>query len=90
MIGKPRGKRFLNKYIEIGIGNRWWVRTELEHEDGTETEVKGISGPFRLKSIYLRLWMGRRVFIVDSREGFKRMSKSKRSFKCLLGMHGVG
>lgn len=79
----------MNKYIEIGIGNKWWIRTELEHEDGSETEVRGISRPFRLKSVYLRVWLGRTVFILDSREGFKRVYKSKRCFKWLLGFHGV-
>ncbi|MEB9851715.1 DUF3977 family protein, partial [Bacillus cereus] len=24
------------KYIEIGFGNRWFVRTETENKDGTE------------------------------------------------------
>ncbi|MEH7215922.1 DUF3977 family protein, partial [Bacillus toyonensis] len=28
------------KYIEIGIGNRWFVRTETENTDGTEFEEK--------------------------------------------------
>ena len=32
------------KFIEIGIGNTWLVRTETELEDGTEYEEKGIIG----------------------------------------------
>lgn len=79
----------MKKYIEIGFGNRWIVRTEMEHEDGTETEIKGIVKPFKLKSIYLRLWIGRRVLIIDLKEGIKLQTKSRKSFKLIIGLYGV-
>lgn len=74
------------KYIEFGIGNTWLVRTETELDDGTEFEERGVRGPVRLKSVYIRLWVGRRVFIWDSDEGFKRGKKDRKKFKVILGI----
>lgn len=79
----------LKKYVEIGIGNRWLVRTELEHEDGTETEVKGIAHPFQLDTIYLRMWIGKKVLIIDSREGIKFQRKDRRKLKIVIGFAGL-
>lgn len=79
----------MKKFIEIGIGNTWFVRTEMEHEDGTETEVKGIARPFKMKSVYLRFWIGRKVLILDLREGMKIQTKSRNEFKLILGFYGV-
>jgi hypothetical protein len=45
------------KFIEFGIGNNWLIRTETELEDGSEFEEKGIIGPIRLHSTYLRIWI---------------------------------
>jgi len=84
-----RTKGSLKKYIEIGIGNTWLIRTEIEHEDGTETEIKGIVRPFKLKSVYFRLWIRRRVLILDLREGVKVQTKSNKNFKIILGFYGV-
>ncbi|WP_058304127.1 DUF3977 family protein [Gorillibacterium timonense] len=78
----------MRKYVEFGIGNRWLLRTELEHEDGTETEVKGFQRPFRCHSVYMRLWIGHRVLILDSREGLKLTRKPSRKFKWIIGLSG--
>lgn len=74
------------KYIEIGIGNRWAIRTETETEHGTEYEQKGIIGPINLESIYLRVWVGKTVIILDTKEGFKKMKKNRTEFKLVLGI----
>jgi len=78
----------LKEYIEIGYGNRWFVRTEIEEENGTEREFRGIIKPFKLTSIYLRIWLGKKVLIIDSREGLKITSKNRKSFKILIGFLG--
>ncbi|CAM4007963.1 DUF3977 family protein [Saccharibacillus endophyticus] len=78
----------MKKYIEIGIGNRWFIRTETEHEDGTETEARGIVGPFSCRTIYIRIWIGKKVWILDSEEGFKARPKSRKAFKIILGFSG--
>ncbi|MGT2828648.1 DUF3977 family protein [Streptococcus hillyeri] len=76
----------MTKFIEFGIGNRWLVRTEFEHEDGTEYEKKGIVGPIKPKSIYLRLWLGDTVLILDTKEGYQRQKKHKKAFKLIFGI----
>ncbi|UNL83357.1 DUF3977 family protein [Priestia koreensis] len=74
------------KFIEFGIGNTWLVRTETELQDGTEFEEKGVIGPIKLQSIYVRIWIGQHVGILDSREGLKYTRKKRREFKLLLGI----
>ncbi|MGR5905201.1 DUF3977 family protein [Bacillus paranthracis] len=41
------------KYIEIGIGNKWFVRTETENKDGTEFEERGIIKNLFILSHYM-------------------------------------
>ena len=79
----------LKKYIEIGYGNTWFIRTELEYPDGTETEIRGIYKPFRLQSVYLRVWIGYKVFILNIRSGFKMQTKNRKCFKCIIGFEGI-
>ena len=74
------------KYIEFGIGNKWILRTEVELNDDYEFEVKGILGGIIYKSIYCRLWIGKKVYIIDSEEGFKIKNKSKNKFKLIFGI----
>lgn len=74
------------KYIEAGIGNTWIVRTETEFGDGSEIEQKGIIKPILFHSIYLRMWIGKTVFILDSKEGLIKRTKPRRAFKLLLGL----
>ena len=75
------------KYFEIGIGNTWLVRTEIELTDDYEFEVKGLVGRLYFESFYIRLWLGgKRVFIFDTKEGFKIKKKDKRKFKIIFGV----
>ncbi|MDF2923554.1 MAG: hypothetical protein K0R57_2468 [Paenibacillaceae bacterium] len=79
----------MKKYIEIGYGNTWFIRTEIEEEDGTECELRGIVRPFSPRSAYLRLWIGKKVVILDSREGLKLTTKNRRTVKIIIGLSGV-
>ncbi|MCP1638314.1 DUF3977 family protein [Streptococcus gallinaceus] len=76
----------MTKYIEFGFGNRWLIRTEFEKDDGSEWEVKGISGPIKPKSVYLRIWLGKIVYIWDWQEGFKKQEKKRRAVKFIFGI----
>lgn len=78
----------MKKYIEIGIGNRWFIRTELEHDDGTETEQKGALLPIKVESIYMRVWIGKTVWILSSKEGWKVVKKERIAFKWVFGVSG--
>jgi len=78
----------LKKFREIGIGNRWFIRTEFELEDGTESEVKGFTKPFTLRSVYFRTWIGKKVMIIDTKDGIKLMSKTENKLKIVLGFSG--
>lgn len=62
------------------------IRTEIELEDGTEYEEKGIVGPIKFHSLYLRIWIGKTVLIFDSKEGFKRIKKKRKEFKFIFGL----
>ncbi|MBB4823687.1 hypothetical protein HNO89_000907 [Sporosarcina luteola] len=74
------------KFIEFGIGNRWFVRTETESADGTEFEEKGIVGPISFHSFYVRIWIGKTVVIVDTKEGLKTSKKKRNAFKLIVGV----
>ena len=74
------------KYIEVGIGNRWFIRTETEREDGTEFEQKGVVKPIYFESLYLRVWFRKTCLIFDSKEGFKKMRKNRNEYKFILGI----
>ncbi|WP_026678733.1 DUF3977 family protein [Fictibacillus gelatini] len=74
------------KFIEFGIGNKWLIRTETELSDGTEFEEKGIVGPIKPQSLYLRVWIGKTVVILDSKEGFKKSKKDRNEIKIIFGI----
>ncbi|MFE6169707.1 DUF3977 family protein [Viridibacillus arvi] len=74
------------KFIEIGIGNTWIVRTETELEDGSEFEERGIKGTIIFESFYLRIWIFKTVVIIDLKEGIKKMKKKRNSLKLVLGI----
>ncbi|MFJ8526648.1 DUF3977 family protein [Bacillus sp. NPDC094106] len=74
------------KYIEIGIGNRWFIRTETECQDGTEFEQKGIVKPICFESCYLRVWFRKTCLIFDSKEGFKKVKKKQDEYKFIFGI----
>ncbi|GIN37156.1 hypothetical protein J19TS1_01050 [Heyndrickxia oleronia] len=74
------------KYIEFGIGNKWFIRTETELADGTEYEERGVTGPIVFKSAYFRIWVSKTVWIIDTEEGFKKTKKRRRAFKFIFGI----
>jgi hypothetical protein len=69
------------KYTEFGYGNDSMMSTELEDE----MRIRGIiSG--KINSIYLRVWVNKKVFIIDSKEGIKIQYKNKKCFKVIIGV----
>jgi hypothetical protein len=51
-----------------------------------QNEERGIIGPVNFYSAYLRIWIGRSVFIIDIREGYKKVIKNRRTFKVIFGI----
>lgn len=76
----------MKKFIEFGYGNTWWLRTEFEHADGSEFEMRGIVGNIKPISLYMRIWLGKTVWVCDSKEGFKRTRKNRKATKVILGI----
>lgn len=76
----------MRKFFEFGIGNNHLLRTEFESSDGSEYEKKGIHGPINFNSVYVRIWIKQKVFILDSKEGFKKTNKKRSDFKFILGI----
>ncbi|MEC0301727.1 DUF3977 family protein [Terribacillus saccharophilus] len=74
------------KYIEFGLGNHWLNRIEYENEDGTEHEKKGIDFPINFYSLYLPIWIDQSVFILDTKDGWKKQKKTRKSFKFIIGI----
>jgi hypothetical protein len=72
-------------YTEVGWGNSSFITTEVEGEKG-EYRIKGVLTG-RFISLYLRIWVGRKVLILDSVEGVKIQDKSRDAFKVLVGIH---
>ena len=79
-------KEIILKYIELGLGNSWFIGTETELADGTEYEEKGIKGPINFQSLYIRTWIGKTVFILDSKDGYKQLGKNRSDFKLVFGI----
>ncbi len=62
------------------------MRTETELEDGSEYEEKGIVGPVKFHSLYMRIWIGKNVWIIDLKEGLKKGKKKRNAFKIIIGV----
>lgn len=75
-------------FAEIGIGNETVLSTEFEEGD-TEYRVGRFVIPPKIKSIYFRLWIGRRVYILSTNHGFEITYKDRKKFKLLFGVSGT-
>ena len=78
-------------YDEAGISlakNGAWIGLshEIEFEDGSEIRKLGwkIRGKGAFKGPYLRIWIGKRVVVLD-KKGFKTQKKGKWALKAILG-----
>lgn len=61
---------------------------EFEYEDGMESEVKGFIRFFIFKLVYVRVWIGIKVMIIDIKEGIKFMNKKVKKVKIIFGFFG--
>lgn len=74
-------------FAEMGIGNGSFFSTEIE-EGESECRVPRFVWPEKIVGVYVRIWVGRRVFILSTKEGFVFQKKNRNNFKILLGVSG--
>lgn len=75
-------------YAEAGIGNPTFFNTEIEHQNGTEERHPGfiVKKP---QSAYMRAWLGKKIYVLDSAEGLKIVPKDRKAFKLLFGINSM-
>ena len=76
-------------FTEIGIGNPTFINTEVEYADGTETRQPGFIRFQKLQSLYLRVWIGEKVYVLSTNQGFSTKRKTRKAFKVLFGISGI-
>jgi len=77
----------LKIFAEIGFGNASFCNTEIE-KGSLEHRVARFIVPPKIAGVYIRLWLGKRVFVVSTRNGFTTTLKNRNKFKLLLGLEG--
>jgi len=71
----------------MGLGNETFFSTEIE-EDGGEYRVPKFIKPNKISDRYLRFWIGKRVFILSTRDGFKISKRDRNKLKLVFGIAG--
>lgn len=75
-------------YAEAGFGNDTFFSTEIEEGD-SEYRIPEFKKPENVEDYYLRFWIGRRVFVFSSKDGFKISKKDRTKIKILFGIGGT-
>jgi len=78
----------LEIYAEIGYGNPSFCNTEIE-KGKREHRVGRFILPPKIKGIYLRIWIAKKVYVLSTKNGFKITDKNRKKFKFLFGVEGV-
>lgn len=78
----------LKIYTEIGYGNPTFINTEIEYPDGTEKRIPGFK-KMNVNDLYFRVWLGTEVYILSTKDGFKKQIKNRSNLKILFGIQGV-
>ena len=68
---------------KFGLG----VSTEVEHPDGSEDRRPGFK-KMHISSIYMRIWMFKKVLILSSSNFIELKSKPRNNFKIIIGLSG--
>ncbi|MBP9759959.1 MAG: DUF3977 family protein [Candidatus Pacebacteria bacterium] len=76
-------------YAECGIGNDTFLSTEVE-EGEREYRVSRFVLPVNISGLYMRVWIGKKVYILSTNKGFDTKKKERNTFKLIFGVSGVG
>lgn len=77
----------LKIFAEAGIGNKSFLSTEIE-KGKLEHRVKYFLLPPKIEGIYVRVWLGKRVYALSSNRFFNTTKKSRVKFKLIFGVEG--
>ncbi len=75
-------------FTEIGWGNPSFISTEIEYPNGSEIRQRGFVKFKKMNALYARCWIGKKVFVIDSEQGFNIRQKNRRTFKFVFGVSG--
>ena len=75
-------------YAEIGFGNKSFLSTEFEIGK-KEYRVSKFIFPKKIKEIYFKIWILKKVMIISFFKGFIFQSKDKNKLKILIGIGGI-
>ncbi len=74
-------------FAELGYGNATFCNTEIEKGE-YEHRVPTFIVPKKIEGIYFRFWIGKRVFVVSTNDGFSFSRKDRMKLKILFGIEG--
>ena len=78
-------------YSEIGFGSESFLNTEIEvwkkGEEISEYRIKKFLFPKKIKEVYLRVWINKKVLVLSTKE-IKIQNKNKKKYKFLFGIGG--
>lgn len=74
-------------FAEFGIGNKTICSTEIE-KGSLEHRVKGFIIPPKIQGLYIRLWLGKRVYAFSTNRFFNTQYKGRKKLKIIFGIEG--
>jgi hypothetical protein len=77
----------LKIFAEIGYGNSSFLSTEIEKGE-QEKRVSRFVIPPKIEGIYFRFWVGKRVLVLSTKNGFSLKKKDRVKLKILFGIEG--
>ncbi len=77
----------LKIFAEIGYGNPNFLSTEIEKGE-QEKRVSRFVIPPKIEGIYFRFWVGKRVLVLSTKNGFSLKKKDRVKLKILFGVEG--
>jgi len=77
----------LKIFAEIGYGNPNFLSTEIEKGE-QEKRVSRFVIPPKIEGIYFRFWVGKRVLVLSTKNGFSLKKKDRVKLKILFGIEG--
>lgn len=74
-------------FAEIGFGNKTFLSTEIE-EGNKEYRISKFIKPNIVNDYYFRVWLGKKNFIISTKDGIKIKNKKQNKIKIIFGIGG--